>query len=62
MDHESLYVLPRVAFHPLPPSDAGRQQKKKNILENLSSSVLSQFKKYHPSVNLKLIIQTFSKA
>ena len=38
--------------YPLPPSDAVRQQKK-NILEDLSSSVLSQFKKYHPSANLK---------
>ena len=36
----------------LPPSDAVRQQKK-NILEDLFSSVLSQFeKKYHSSENL----------
>jgi len=34
-----------------PPSDA--VQKQKNILEDLFSSVLSQFKKYHPSRNLK---------
>jgi len=27
--------------------------RKKNILEDLFSSVLSQFKKYHPSGNLK---------
>jgi len=27
--------------------------KKKNILEDLFSSVLSQFRKYHPSGNLK---------
>jgi len=27
--------------------------RKKNILEDLLSSVLSQFKKYHPSGNLK---------
>jgi len=27
--------------------------KKKNIFEDLFSSVLSQFKKYHPSGNLK---------
>jgi len=39
-------------INPLPPSDAVRQQKK-NILEDLLSSVLSQFKKYHPSGNLK---------
>jgi len=37
---------------PLPPSDAIRKQKKKNILEDLFSSVLSQFKKYHLSGNL----------
>jgi len=36
------------------PIDAVRQQKK-NTLEDLFSSVLSQFKKYHPSGNLKLI-------
>jgi len=35
----------------LPPSDAGRKQK--NILEDLFSSVLSQFKKYRLSGNLK---------
>jgi len=39
-------------LNPLPPSDAVRKQKK-NILEDLFSSVLSQFKKYHPSGNLK---------
>jgi len=38
--------------NPLPPSDAVWKQKK-NILEDLFSSVLSQFKKYHPSGNLK---------
>jgi len=47
---------------PLPPSDAVRQQKK-NILDDLSSSVLSQFKKYHPSGNPKFnnlgIFQSF---
>jgi len=43
------YAFP---VNPLPPSDAVRQQKK-NILEDLFSSVLSQFKKYHPSGNLK---------
>jgi len=32
----------------LPPSDTVRQQKK-NIFEDLFSSVLSQLKKYHPS-------------
>jgi len=39
-------------LNPLSPSDAVQQQKK-NILEDLSSSELSQFKKYHPSGNLK---------
>jgi len=37
--------------NPLPLSDAVRQQKKN--LEDLFSSVLSRFKKYHPSGNLK---------
>jgi len=41
-----------VAFNPLPPSGAVRKQKK-NILENLFSSVLLHFKKYQPSGNLK---------
>jgi len=40
------------AINPLPPSDAVQKQKK-NILDDLSSLVLSQFKKYHPSGNLK---------
>jgi len=39
-------------INPLPPSDAVRQQKK-NILEDLFSLVLSQFKKYSPSGNLQ---------
>jgi len=39
-------------INPLPPSDAFRKQKK-NVLEDLFSSLLSQFKKYHPSGNLK---------
>jgi len=38
-------------FNPLPPSDAVRKQKKK--LKDLFSSLLSKFKKYHPSGNLK---------
>jgi len=38
--------------NPLPPSDTVRKQKK-CILEDISSSLLSQFKKYHPSENLK---------
>jgi len=38
-------------FNPLPPSDAGRKQK--SILEDLLSSILTQFKKYHPSENRK---------
>jgi len=40
------------SINPLPPNDAVRKQKK-NILEDLFSSVSSQFKKYHPSGNLK---------
>jgi len=39
-------------INPLPPSDAVRKQKK-NILEDLFGSVLSQFKKYHSSRYLK---------
>jgi len=42
-----------VPFNPLPPSDAVRQHKKNNISEDLFSSVLSQFKKYLSSGNLK---------
>jgi len=37
--------------NPLPPGDAVRKQKK-NILEDLLSSELLKFKKYHPSGNL----------
>jgi len=40
------------SVNPQPPSDAVRQQKK-NILQDLFSSVLSQFNKYHPFGNLK---------
>jgi len=40
------------SFNPLPPSDAVQKQKT-FILEDLFSSVLSQFKKDHPSGNLK---------
>jgi len=39
-------------FNPFLPSDAVRKQNK-NILEDLSSSVLSQFKKYQPPGNPK---------
>jgi len=39
------------APNPLPPSDAVR--KERNILEDLFSSVLSQFKKYHLPGNPK---------
>jgi len=39
-------------LNPSPPRDAVRRRGKK--LEDLFSSVLSQFKKYHPSENLKL--------
>jgi len=53
------YLLPNWAnrgacllTYPQPPSDAVRQQEK-NIIEDLFSSVVSQFKNYHPSGNLK---------
>jgi len=46
-------IKPERKINPLPPSDAVRKQKK-NILENLFSSVLSQLKQYFPSRNLKL--------
>ena len=47
------HETPNVALHnPLPPSDAVRKQKNKRI----SSSVMSQIKKYHPSGNLKFNI------
>jgi len=39
-------------FNPLPPGDVVRNQEK-NILWDLFSLVLSQFKKYHPYGNLK---------
>jgi len=42
-----------ILINPLPPSDAVRQQKK-NILEDLFSSLLSKFKKNHSPGNLKL--------
>jgi len=54
----SFVAQPSGAWHqvtygnPLPPSDAVRKQKK-NILEDLFSSELSQFEKYRPSGNLK---------
>jgi len=41
-------------INPQPPSDAVRKQKK-SILEDIYSSVLSQFKRYHPSENVKFI-------
>jgi len=40
-------------LNPLQPSDAVRKRKK-NILGDILSSVLSQFKQYHPSRNLRL--------
>jgi len=40
------------SLNPLLPSDAVRKQKK-IIFEDLFSSVLSHFKEYHPSGNLK---------
>ena len=39
-------------LNPLPPSDAVRKQKKRIFLAHVST-VLSKFKKYHPSGNLK---------
>jgi len=39
-------------FNPLPPSDAFRKQKK-NILEDIFSSVLSELQKYRPPGNQK---------
>jgi len=53
-------ILPH-DINPLPPSDAVRKQKK-NILGDLLSLVLSQFKKYHPSGNLKFNNLGVSKA
>jgi len=47
------FAFEHCEINPLPPSDAVRQQKK-NILEDLFRSVLSQFKNYHPSGNLKM--------
>jgi len=43
--------MPPILINPLSPSDAVRQLK--IILEDLFSSVLSQFEKYHPAGNLK---------
>jgi len=42
----------RALINPLPPSDAVREEKK-HIFGDLFSSVLSQFKKHHPSRNIK---------
>jgi len=42
------------ALNPLLPSDDAREQKK-NIFEDLFSSVFLQFKRYHPSGNVKFI-------
>ena len=47
-----MIALVNAHINPQPPNDAFRKQKK-NILGDLVSSVLSHFKKYHPSVNLK---------
>jgi len=41
-------VETRLNLNPLPPSHAVRKQKKKNIFEDLFSSVLLQFKKISP--------------
>jgi len=51
--HQSLRGFPPF-FNPLPPGYAARKQKK-IILDDLFSSVLSHFKKYHCSENLKFI-------
>jgi len=51
VDFLFIYVQYGEVFN-LPPSDAVRKLKR-NILENLFSSVLSQFKNYHPSGNMK---------
>ena len=48
-------------FNPLPPSDAVRKRKR-NTLEDLFSPALSQFKKYHPSRNLKFNYLGISKS
>jgi len=42
-----------VSVNPLPPSKRSRSETEKIILEHLSSTGLSQFKKYHPSGNLR---------
>jgi len=47
-----IFKLLKTIISPVPPCDAVRKQKK-NILEDLFSSVLTQFKKYHPLGNLK---------
>jgi len=48
----SLDIPWKLWVNPLPPSDAVRKQKK-NILKDLFSTVLTLFKKYHPSANMK---------
>jgi len=48
-------------FNPPSPSDTVWQQKK-NILEDLLGSVLSHFKKYRPSGNLKFNYLGISEA
>jgi len=48
---KSFKSMTAASFNPLPPSDAVRKQRKN--LEDLSSLVPSQLKKYHPCVNLK---------
>jgi len=55
-------IIPKSSrlVNPLPPSDAVRQQKK-NILEDLSSSILSQFKNITPLETWNLIIWHFPK-
>jgi len=42
------------SINPLPPSDAVRKQKK-NVLDDLFSSLLYQFKNYHHSENLNYV-------
>ena len=55
LTRETMPPIVHPKFNPLPPSDAVRQQKR-NILEDISSSVLSQFKNITPLEFWNLII------
>jgi len=52
LEIEEYFYCGRCELNPLPPSDAVSTTGK-IILDDLFRSVLSQFKKYHPSGNLK---------